>query len=91
MFIGKNPTTSKYIYWEMNKFSLFKFTVYAPIFILILEWPTSENSPRFMLHGIFALVASIAFGYFFYLFYTNAEELIFTHNGQFENLINRSF
>ena len=74
----------------MNKFSLFKFTVFAPIFTLILGWPIAENSPGFILHGIFALVASIAFGYFLNLFLTNSKELTFTHNGQFKSFINRS-
>ena len=74
----------------MSKFSLFKFTVFAPIFTLILGWPIAENSPGFILHGIFALVASIAFGYFLYLFLTNSEKLIFTHNEHFKSFINRS-
>ena len=71
----------------MNKFSLFKFTVFARIFTLILGWPIAENSPGFILHGIFSLLASIAFGYFLYLFLTNSKELIFTHNPDFGSIV----
>ena len=74
----------------MSKFSLFKFTVFTPILTLIFGWPIAENSPGFILYGIFALIASIALGYFLYLFLTNSEELNFLCSNRSKNFINRS-
>ena len=72
----------------MSKFSLFKFTVFTPILTLIFGWPIAENSPGFILHGIFALVASLSLGYFLYLFLTNSEELNFLCRNRSKNFIN---
>ena len=74
----------------MSKFSLFKFTVFTPILTLIFGWPIAENSPGFILYGIFALISSIALGYFLYLFLTNSEELNFLCSKRSKNFINRS-
>ena len=78
------------IFKVMNKNFIFKFTVLAPIFTLIFGALVSENSPGFILQGIFALVASLSFGYFLYLYLTNSEELSFTYNEKFKIFINRS-